>query len=120
MLRLKQDGFCSDPPIHLNTKQHSADSILIALISSETGGIAVSKWFLQLLLVNNETTPMSCCSEKTQLPLSVHGKLDICPPCHTHVGSTQSQLHTLAATRQRQQQHDIQFVPLFAVDEILS
>ena len=43
--------------VDYSSNHNDAPKILCmcALISSETGGIAVSKWFLQLLLVNNET-----------------------------------------------------------------
>lgn len=57
------------------TKQYSADPIWIALISCEIGRIAVSKVFLQLLLVNNETLQFALQWEDPGAPQ--------CNRCHT-------------------------------------
>lgn len=94
-----------------STKQHSADSILIALISSETGGTAVSKRFFQLLL-----------------SIMTHSNVVLqwearCPSV-SHVGSWTSALqatltsgaleasftHSHATRHKQQQQHNILYL----------
>ena len=94
-----------------STKQHSADSILIALISSETGGTAVSKRFFQLLLVSNDTLQCRAAVRRPRCPSVSHvGSWTSALQATLTSGALEASFTHSHATRHKQQQHNILYL----------